>query len=317
VIRIRFPPGATVPDALASMAGVSVTNDQKVVVAEAEKNRTETATAVDRLLRPVYRDLWSVEPHPLFGLVSVETRSACNNECAFCPVARSVDRRPPGELGFALLEKIAAELGTLNFTGRVCLFGNNEPLLDDRLVEIVGLFGSSCPGADLRILTNGILVNRDIVTALFGAGLSTLVINNYTDGRRLISPVRDLIEHAGGLASFDIRVSVRNRREVLTTRAGLAPNKPAPEGRPRGFCALPFTDLHIPYTGEVNLCCFDAYGQVRVGNVAELSLPEIWRAPEYRAHRTSLMRSVRAGLTLCENCDFDGFASRIPAPGTR
>ena len=210
-------------------------------------------------------------------------------------------------MGLELLDKVARELKELNFSGRLSLFGNNEPLLDDRLVEIVGFYRSHLQAADLRILTNGTKITVGDTRALFDAGLSTLIVNNYTDGRKLIGPVRSLIEADAELADCDIRVSVRDRLSVLTTRAGMAPNKPVPEVAPKGFCALPFTDLHISYTGDVNQCCFDAYGQTSMGNVTDERLIDIWSSQAFNPLRASLLESRRSGLSLCDKCDFDGF----------
>jgi MoaA/NifB/PqqE/SkfB family radical SAM enzyme len=307
VIRIRFPAGAEVPAFLVEeRRGVAVTADPAVLAAEGEKNGATQLSGVDRVLRPLFEAMWSRSPR-MFHLVSVETRSGCNYECSFCPVSRSVDPRPPGEMSLELLEKIVDDLVALDFTGRVALFGNNEPLLDGRLVGIVEMFRVRLPAADLRLLSNGTRATAELVTALFRAGLSTLIINNYTDGRRLTAPVRRLIDAAARLTSFDIRVSVRDRHERLTTRAGLAPNNAVPAAVPRGFCALPFTDLHIAYTGQVNLCCFDAYGRVSMGNVAVESIRDIWVSTRFAPYRQSLLRSERSPSTPCGTCDFDGF----------
>ncbi|MGI5203745.1 radical SAM/SPASM domain-containing protein [Spirillospora sp. CA-108201] len=311
MIRIRFPLGVAAPAWLRDLGDhVEVTEDPSVIALEEEKNTDRQRTAVDRVLRGEFARLWSAGDR-VFDLVSVETRSGCNHTCTFCPVARAVDPRPPGELDLAAIELIARQLGDLGYAGRIAPFGNNEPLLDLRLPEIVATFRRSCPDADIRVLTNGILARPPLVAELFEAGLSTLSVNNYSDGRRVIAPVRRLLAEAGHLRHHDIRISVRRRAEILTTRAGLAPNKPRPAVEPRGFCALPFTDLHVSYTGEVNLCCFDAYGNIRVGNVADTPLTEIWRSPLLTRYRTSLLRSDRADLDLCRHCDFDGF--RAPA----
>ena len=315
MIRIRFPAAATVPSWLsAGLDGVEVTHDPGVIAAEAEKNGAVQFMSVDRVLRPMFRQMWSAGPQ-MFRLVSVETRAGCNFSCSFCPVSRQVDPREPGELSLELLGKIAGELADLGFSGRISLFGNNEPLLDPRLPGIVRLFRSTCPGVDLRVLTNGTRASRGLVVELFEAGLSTLVINNYTDGQRLIAPVRALLDAAGELARFDIRVSVRSRTDVLTTRAGLAPNKPAPTTKPRGFCALPFTDLHIAYTGDVSLCCFDAHGRVSMGNIGATSIHDIWHSTAFDVYRRRLLRSVREGL--CAGCDFDGFRDPHLGPERR
>jgi MoaA/NifB/PqqE/SkfB family radical SAM enzyme len=311
MIRIRFPIGTHIPSWLeAGVDGVEVTHDQRVITAESEKNGELQFKAVNHILRPIFEEQWSANIQR-FSLVSIETQAGCNFTCSFCPVSRLVDPRKPGELPWQLLEKVAQELAELAYTGRISLFGNNEPLLDERLPRIVRLFRSACPRVDLRVLTNGTRASRDLVIALFESGLSVLIINNYTDGLRLIGPVKALIRAAAEFHLCDIRVSVRSRTDTLTTRAGLAPNKPTPAMKPHGFCALPFTDLHISYTGDVNLCCFDAHGRVSMGNIATMPIHDIWRSSAFGVYRQRLLQSVRAGL--CSSCDFDGFRDPLLA----
>lgn len=308
MIRIRFPQDYSgqlgITDA---QMGVEVTDDPQVIAIESEKNGASQFEIVDHYIRPAFERAWKPGAEEIFQLILIETRAGCNYDCAFCPVSRHVDPRPAGEMSLQLLHKLAGELATLGYSGRVALFGNNEPLLDPRLAEIVRIFREACPKSDLRVLTNGTYATVDHVKSLFEAGLSTLVVNNYTDGRRLIAPVKALIRASEQLLPFDIRVSVRNRTEVLTTRAGQAPNKTIPPFAPHGFCALPFTDLYVSYRGVVNLCSFDALGRVAIGDAADRPILEIWRSRRLAAYRRSLLRAVRSGLTLCENCDYDGF----------
>lgn len=307
MIRIRVrKPSETVWDSAFNRTGVELTVEPNVVALEAEKNGPEQFLLVNDLVRPVIASQWTAGPR-LFKMVAVETRSGCNYSCSFCPVSKNVDPRSPGEMPMEILERIAQELSSLRFSNRIALFGNNEPLLDYRLPEIVRVFRTCCPKSDIRILTNGTYATISFVRSLFEAGLSTLVINNYTDGRRIIAPVRKLVEVADKFNSFDIRVNVRSRVEVLTTRAGTSPNKPVPNRPPTGFCALPFTDLHISYTGTVNLCCFDAYGTVSMGNVTDNSILDIWQSVLFNHYRQGLLDARRAGLPLCEKCDYDGF----------
>ncbi|MDA0140924.1 radical SAM/SPASM domain-containing protein [Solirubrobacter deserti] len=288
--------------------GVEVVNDSATVAAESEKG--VSAWAIDNRLRPLFGERWSVATErPLFHLVSVETQSGCNYSCHFCGVARTVDPRPPGQMSWLNINKIADELGEIDYDGRVALFGNNEPLLDSRIVDIVRTFRKRVPAADIRLLTNGALLNPDLAVALFRAGLDCLVVNNYTDGVRLTRRVRDLIAVSERFASYDLRISVRERDEILTSRAGTAPNKPQPAGPARGFCALPFTDLHVSYTGDVNLCCFDAHNRSSLGSLATQDLLQIWNSAAFTAHRERLLLGDRSGFPLCAACDFDGFRS--------
>jgi MoaA/NifB/PqqE/SkfB family radical SAM enzyme len=311
MIRIRFPRASPMPWGGASApTGVDVTDDPRVIALEGEKNGAAQFAVVDQYIRPAFEKIWSTGKGELFQLILIETRAGCNYTCAFCPVSRHVDPRPAGEMSMPLLRRLADELADFDYPGRIALFGNNEPFLDPRLTEIVRMFREACPDSDIRVLTNGTYVSVGRVKSLFEVGLSTLVINNYTDGRRLIAPVKLLIRAGDQLLPFDIRISVRSRTEILTTRAGHAPNKLVPASMPHGFCALPFTDLYVSYTGMVNLCSFDAYGDVTIGDVKDKPILEIWKSDLLDFYRGSLLRSKRDGLTLCENCDYDGF--RIP-----
>jgi radical SAM protein with 4Fe4S-binding SPASM domain len=175
------------------------------------------------------------------------------------------------------------------------------------IVEIVEIVRSSCPEVEIRILTNGTRATTELLVDLFEAGLSTLTINNYSDGKRIIAPVKILLERADRFVEHDIRISMRDKDEILTTRAGNAPNKRQPDHPVSGFCALPFTDIYITYTGDVALCCFDSYGSVKMGNIAEDSLQDIWLSDSFREYRSELLRSRRQNLKLCRKCDFDGF----------
>jgi hypothetical protein len=165
------------------------------------------------------------------------------------------------------------------------------------------------------VLTNGTKVSHDLVRQLFAQGLSTLIINNYTNGERIIAPVQALLDDAAEFADVDIRINIRRRDEILTTRAGTAPNKPVKTALGHGFCALPFTDLHVAYTGEVNVCCFDAHGVTTMGSVTNESLTDIWYGDKLQGYRDQLLMSDRSGLVPCSKCDFDGFRDPLAGSG--
>jgi radical SAM protein with 4Fe4S-binding SPASM domain len=250
--------------------------------------------------------LWKEEAQ-LFRVISIETRSRCNLGCTFCPVNKTDDPREPGLLPMETIERLASSLKALKYRHTILLFGNNEPLLDKRITDIIGIFRSSCPASTIRILTNGTTLTTESALSLFKAGLSTLVINNYTDGQSLIKPVQRLLHQAYKFRQLDVRISVRKRDEVLTNRAGAAPNKAGLESPLAQFCALPFVDLHIAYTGQVVLCCFDATGKTDFGNVNDSSLKDLWESQQFRAVRSELMMKNRAAHPMCAGCDFDGF----------
>jgi MoaA/NifB/PqqE/SkfB family radical SAM enzyme len=280
--------------------------DSSYIAVEDEKNTQRHRQVVNERLRPLIADLWKDETQ-LFRVISIETRSRCNLGCTFCPVNKTEDPRQPGLLPMETIEKIAASLKAMEYSHTILLFGNNEPLLDKRMTDIIGIFRNSCPASTIRILTNGTTLTTESALKLFQAGLSTLVVNNYTDGQSLIKPVQHLLQQAEKFRHFDIRISVRKRDEVLTNRAGTAPNKAGLASPLAQFCALPFVDLHIAYTGRVVLCCFDATGKTDFGNVNDSSLTELWESRQFRAVRSGLMMKNRGAHPMCAGCDFDGF----------
>lgn len=306
MLRIRMDEMDVSDPLLANSPYLICETDSSHIAAEGEKNAEHHRRVVNERLRPLIAGLWRDEP-PLFRLISVETRSRCNMTCTFCPVNKLEDPREPGLLPMETIERIAASLSALEYRHTILLFGNNEPLLDERITKIIAIFRKSCPESTIRILTNGTTLTTGLALSLFDAGLSTLVINNYTDGRSLIGPVRRLIREARLFERHDVRISVRRRDEVLTNRAGTAPNKERLAAPLRQFCALPFVDLHIAYTGQVVLCCFDATAKTDFGNVNDSSLREIWEGERFRAVRSGLMSQDRGTHPMCAGCDFDGF----------
>jgi len=278
------------------------------VVVESNRRRTvsDVGTGGAHRLRDAYRRVW-VPGRSLFRIVSIETRTGCNFACSFCPVARTSDPRPIREMPLAVIQRIAAELMHIQYRGSVMFFCNNEPLLDERLLAIVGLFAASCPEARLKILTNGILLTPQLAVQLFQAGLDVLEINNYTDGRKLTKPVCEMLRHADAMREYDIRINMRRTLEILSNRAGTAPNAPFLAEPLRRFCALPFTDLNVVGDGQVTLCCFDALHQTQVSHLSCGSLRDAWWGQMMEGAREMLLNLDRAALHPCQLCDWDGF----------
>jgi MoaA/NifB/PqqE/SkfB family radical SAM enzyme len=259
------------------------------------------------LLRDTVAALWRKGSIPLFEIVALETRTGCNLTCSFCPVSRRSDVRGFAEMPLSTVELVGAQLSELHFSGSLLLFCNNEPLLDPRLGDIVALCREYCGDARLKVLTNGTRLTRNQAVGLFQAGLTTLEIDNYTDGRMLIRSVRALLHARDLFKGCDVRVNVRRLNEVLTNRAGTAPNSRPLDTPSHQFCALPFTDLNVMPDGRVTLCCFDAYETSCIGSVHEDSLVDIWSGPKIGRARHALLNLDRSASPLCAACDYDGF----------
>jgi radical SAM protein with 4Fe4S-binding SPASM domain len=260
------------------------------------------------------------EPDRLFSWVEIETLNRCNSTCAFCPVNTRVDPRPLTSMSDTLFSKIVDDLSSLAYSGKLALHSNNEPLLDESMVERVRHARSKCPDAYIFIYTNGTRLSTDLAWRLIEAGIDLIRIDNYSDRLRLHRNIEQLVqdfqrppysEHAAR-----IRIVIRKLNEVLSNRGGTAPNKsPRQDHTYRYYqsasCRYPFDQLVIRPDGKVSLCGNDAYGQVTLGDAARQSLSEIWYGEDYRRLRAELTANGRRNLPVCNTCDVHTFDPEI------
>ena len=263
----------------------------------------------------------------LFANIQIQTTTSCNRACDFCPKSAEIPL-PEGGMRYALFERIAGNLGRLNFAGRVSPYMHAEPLLDLRLPEMIRLIRHECPCAYVMVNSNGDLLREDNLLALFGAGLNCLTVNCYDttvqfEGRfefvaELARRHRGFHVQAGGPTYEEYAphppdyhfVVVRDctqyalGSEFLTSRAGDVRGKAVcvelPLNRP---CSRPFKQMYINYRGEAVICCEDWRHQAIMGNVNDASLEDVWYGTEYQRYRTRLARADRS-LPICRVCDF-------------
>ena len=256
------------------------------------------------------------DPNRLFSWIEIETINRCNSTCSFCPVNRWDERRSFAAMPKTLFSKIIDDLGSLSYSGKLALHSNNEPLLDETLVDRVREARTKCPDAFIFMYTNGTLLNTDLAWQLIKAGIDLIRITNYSDQLKLNKNLQTLVENFKSPPyahhASKIRIVLRKLNEVLSNRGGAAPNKlPRLDQTYQYYhsssCRYPFDQLVIRPDGKVSLCGNDAYGQVTLGDVALHSLTEIWYGEEYRRLRTELATNGRKNLPVCNTCDVHTF----------
>ena len=248
----------------------------------------------------------------LFESIEIETINRCNSSCSFCPVNVHADTRTLARMSEETFRKIIDELGALDYHDCIMFHSNNEPFLDKQLVPRIAYARKRRPHAWLSVYTNGTALNPKLFFSALDAGLDQLQIDNYADNLQLHDNVKEIVaalerpENAAYVPKVEILV--RRLTEVLSNRAGNAPNKDVitfvdyRKYRDIG-CPLPFRQLVIRPTGEVSLCCNDALGQATMGDVTRQSLVEIWSGPAFTELREELQRNGRRNLKLCNTCD--------------
>ncbi|MBN1869568.1 MAG: SPASM domain-containing protein [Candidatus Omnitrophica bacterium] len=240
----------------------------------------------------------------LFEKIFIETVSQCNNDCGFCPVPSKGEGSPEGRfMTEGLFAKIMNELAGLSFKGSVAFYCNNEPLMDRRLPFWVKEAREKLHNNFFYLYTNGTLISLEGANQLFETGLNRIIIDNYDDEHRLIPPVQDLMDHAASLKG-EVILDYRHKNDYLGNRAGQNPNPGVVLKEPlRLRCVRPSRELVVGYDGTVPLCCADGLWKVRMGNVQETGLKDIWFSGHFKDVRRILWEADRSVTEICRVCD--------------
>ena len=250
-------------------------------------------------------------------IVSLETMTACNQKCYFCPV--SIAPREDYDMPVELFERIVNQLTAYRSTlESVFLQSYNEPTLDRRFVDFCRtLFAAKLPVA---VLSNGSGLTAAKVDALIEAGplhyicinLSTLdreryihdrgedhlpaVLRNldYVKSRPLANLMKIVVlgtgdaNHDADFESISARFAGSRftvERHVVMDRAGwldvgLKPDAPK---RQLAGCdnvgSRPLQHLHITPRGQCVLCCEDYDEKYVVGDLTRSTVAEVLEGP--------------------------------------
>lgn len=243
------------------------------------------------------------EKQGLFNHIEIETINRCNGSCSFCPVNCKVDPREKKVMEKDLFEKIVEELAGMDYAGRFTTFSNNEPLLDERIIDFNHYARKRLPKARMHLFTNGTLLTLDKFKALTEV-LDELIIDNYQQELKLIKPCREIREYVKEHPKLAKKVTIvlRKPREILTSRGGTAPNRSEVGDYGKDRCVLPFKQLIVRPDGKISLCCNDAVGTYTLGDLTKESIQDIWYGQKLQTVRNCLYEG-RENWGKCRYCD--------------
>ncbi|GFI15775.1 S-adenosyl-L-methionine-dependent 2-deoxy-scyllo-inosamine dehydrogenase [Lachnospiraceae bacterium] len=239
---------------------------------------------------------------PMFTSIEIEVINRCNGECPFCPVNRYADIRKLKKMDEKLFFKIINELGEMNYTGRLALHSNNEPLLDSRIIDFAKYAREKVPNAYIYMYTNGTLLTLDKFKIIISL-LDKIIIDNYNDELEMHKNVQDIHNYCKQNKNIDRKVEIHLRKihEVLSTRGGQSPNNNRRKTI-KMSCILPYKQMVVRPDGKISLCCNDAYGKNTMADLNRMTLKEAWYSAQYERAR-KLLRSGRTQIRLCKYCD--------------
>ena len=239
----------------------------------------------------------------MFHHIEIETINRCNGVCSFCPINCRIDPREKKVMSEELFKKIIDELAEMDYSGRIALFSNNEPLLDKRILDFHRYARNKLPNARMHLYTNGTLLTMESFTALLEV-LDELIIDNYQQDLELIAPCKMIVDYYEQHPEIKEKVTIVLRKpdEILTSRGGDAPNRTQVRVEEGISCVLPFQQMIIRPDGKVSLCCNDPLGKCTLGDASEEKLLDIWYGEKFGKVRECISMG-RENFSHCKYCD--------------
>ena len=134
--------------------------------------------------------------------VALDITRRCNIVCIGCGTHSSQTRKPSpkdyadSDISFDIVEKLCKELPPLD-TKEVVLIGEGEPFLHPRIFDIIKAFKKA--SMNVKLLTNGTLIDKSNVQSILDSGLDTLKIslwaNNLNEFTKCHPGIKEEIYH--------------------------------------------------------------------------------------------------------------------------
>lgn len=281
-------------------------------------------------------------PVPAFPrMVQIQTHTACNAACVFCPHPKASKLLPQGRMDEALFRKIVEEIEVQNATLRISPYLMNEPFLDPAILEKARFIKQRVPRASVVLTTNGSLLSKDIVDDLvknnplralyismqgiekdayeasMGGGLvfenTKENIEYLIDARNQCAPNLKIVVtmvktnriNAEKAVAYWKSRGIDSKFTRLENRGGnTAAFDDLNAGGRRIYrdCVRMLKNAYILYNGDIILCCTDYYRTKVLGNITDSNISVVWNSEEARELRRSFLRGELESLPRCADC---------------
>jgi len=231
-----------------------------------------------------------IDVNSMFRFVEIETYPLCNRRCSFCPITQ--DKTPKKLMSNQLFEKIISELKELNFNGDICLSSYGEPLLDKRLAGFAKRIKADL-GSKIIINTNGDFLTVNRFRELVSAGIDIIIVSQHD--KEPSAAIKNLFSQVNSAELNHLVFQKINEDSPLSNRGGSV------EAKNLKLFDCPIQNIYIRADGNVRFCCSDYYNEVKLGNVNQSKLIDIWNSPFYRKIRNNLKRGI-FNLEICKRC---------------
>lgn len=269
-------------------------------------------------INQIYYLLKSDKPPYLLSLV-VEPTNKCNLTCRHCQ--RSDMTRNEGEISVDLYKKILSETPSIAHVLLVCL---GEPLMHNKIIDMINYTGER--NIKPMIITNGILLTDKMINMLLDSKLHSIAfsidgvnesyekvrhikyetikknIMNFLRKRNMVNKKIwvEIIMTVSKKNEEDIK-NVQKEWGFYVDHITLQPEIIYNENKRTKRCKEIYRgNLIIFWDGTVVPCCVDFDGRIKIGNINEGKLIEIWNGSKIRTLRRSHIEGNFIGL--CGSC---------------
>ena len=204
----------------------------------------------------------------------LQTTTACNASCVFCPLPGLRKTMPQGKMEEALFRRIVDQAAEHPEVACLNLFLMNEPLTDRRMVQRLHYAGERCPRAQISLWTNAVALRRDVADRLLDSPLNSLGVSlhaHHPDTYQRLTGRKDFYRILSDLVYFvEQRLARRPHMELVLRYVGASAMSDDEKAELRQFWQ----------DGQVKLDIDDGFLS-RAGNQrapAEVTEPHRWMA---------------------------------------
>lgn len=215
------------------------------------------------------------------------------------------------------IQIVMNELKSIKFNGWIELAGRGEPTLHPEFEKVVDMLTKDSPTWKVRVTTNGYRLKKHWDTTY--TKINELILNTYTNEREYndrvarykqlkngvrvehyFKPDTKTIQEMNELGwQKDTTVDNGYFKYAFNNRAGVFTDVGID-----GPCWHPMRQIFIDYNGNYQMCCNDWKYQIKIGNIHERSMLDMYRNdPKLNRIRWSLLRGRREDILPCKLCD--------------
>ena len=271
--------------------------------------------------------------------LGIEVTNSCNLRCIMCH--REVMTREVGFMDFDLFKECARQ-GIEMGVKMIVPFNYGESLLHPKLVDMVEYVKSLSKETLVKINTNGMLMTKEYAEALVNAGIDEITfslegcrkeshekIAKGSNYERVLANLMNLINVKKETGKPQIRVCMVRMEETasemkqfirkwrpLVDNIGISNvntgygtlkdrrvekrslNRKVP-------CRELWLKLQVLWNGDVTVCCIDYDGKLKIGNIRNESLNELWVGSKVERMREVHRAREFEKTPICNKCDSD------------